>query len=66
MPGGLDDRTVSVCDSIHNETKQKFLKYGGNGSLLMSQLLDGGIHGATIRITDDSTGAVLLEETISF
>lgn len=41
-------------------------KYGGNGSLLMSQLIDGGAHSATIRITDDSTGAVLLEETISF
>ncbi len=66
MPGGLDDRTVSVYDSIHNETKQKFLKYGGNGSLLMSQLIDGGACSATIRITDDSTRAVLLEETISF
>lgn len=66
MPGGLDDRTVSVYDSIHNETKQRPLKYGGNRSLLMSQLIDGGAHSATIRITDDSTGAVLLEETISF
>lgn len=66
MPGGLGDRTVSVYDSIHNETKQKFLKYGGNGSLLMSQLIDGGAYSATIRITDDSTGAVLLEGAISF
>ena len=41
-------------------------KYGGNGSLLMSQLIDGGAHSATIRIIDDSTGAVLLEEAISF
>ena len=66
MPGGLDDRTVSVYDSVHNESKQKSLKYGGNGSLLMSQLIDGGAHSATITITDDATGTVLLEETISF
>ena len=66
MPGGLDDRTVSVYDSIHNESKQKQLKYGGGGSLLMSQLIDGGGHSATITITDDATGSVLLDETISF
>lgn len=66
MPGGLDDRTVSVYDSIHNESKQKQLKYGGSGSLLMSQLIDGGAHSATITITDDATGSVLLDETISF
>lgn len=42
-------------ESLHNELKQKQLKYGGSGSLLMSQLIDGGAHSAAITITDDVT-----------
>lgn len=67
MPGGMEDRTVSVYDSASEKTTTNVLKVErGKGRHRISQLIDGGAHSATVRITDDSTGAVLLEDTISF
>lgn len=53
-------------ESLHNELKQKQPKYGGSGSLLMSQLIDGGAHSATIALTDDATGSVPFNENNLF
>ena len=66
MPGKHETRTLSIYDSCHNETKtQKLYGYNTYG-ITISQKISGGAHSATITITDDSTGKLLWNETISF
>ena len=69
MPGGLDERTLSVFCSASDDVQTVQLKYFEPGQKLacsFSERIDGGAHSATIEVVDDSTGKTLLEETVSF
>ena len=61
----LEKRSVSVYDSLSNKTHKHTLSSGADGGFTTYGIpLDAS--GTSVRITDDSTGAVLLEESVSF